>query len=165
MDQKDYQFTPRLLVVPVGALVRFPNSDESRHHVYSFSEPRPFEIQLYAGNQADPVDFTQAGLVALGCNIHDKMSAHIYVTSAPIAQVTNERGLVTMPDIKADSGSQLQIWHPLLNIPLVYSVDELDISSDGQVTLTLPIALPIEAEQKTGSSLRDRLKSYKRDGD
>jgi plastocyanin len=161
MDQKEFQFTPRVLVVPLGALVRFPNGDESRHHVYSFSEARPFEIQLYAGNQSDPVDFPKNGVVALGCNIHDQMSAHIYVTAAEIAEVTDANGWAAIPAIQADTGSALTVWHPLMQLTQTFVVNELGISSSGEVTLTLPIALPQQDNSDAAGGLRNRLKSFK----
>lgn len=84
MDQVDKQFVPRLLAIRVGDEVSFPNSDNIRHHVYSFSPARPFELPLYRGIPSEPVRFDSAGKVVLGCNIHDRMSAHIYVLDAPL---------------------------------------------------------------------------------
>jgi plastocyanin len=164
MDQKDYQFTPRVLIVPPGASVQFPNSDESRHHVYSFSAPKPFELQLYAGNQAPPVLFDTQGVVAIGCNIHDKMSAHIYVTDAPIALVSDGQGQVTFPRYQSGTEGDLRIWHPLLNAPVVLTPEQWSARSGGVLTVDLPMTVPIESDDKAGSSLRDRLKSFKSNG-
>ena len=46
MAQEKRQFVPGVLVVPVGTEVRFPNHDTVRHHVYSFSPARKFELKL-----------------------------------------------------------------------------------------------------------------------
>ncbi|MCW4630031.1 hypothetical protein [Marinomonas rhodophyticola] len=53
MDQVDESFLPRVLVVQKGQYVNFPNSDDIRHHVYSFSEPKTFEIKLYKGTDVE----------------------------------------------------------------------------------------------------------------
>ena len=83
MDQIGYQFVPRVLIVRSGTEVAFPNSDNVLHHVYSFSEARRFELPLYAGAIHAPVRFDRAGLVTLGCNIHDDMVGYILVVDTP----------------------------------------------------------------------------------
>ena len=76
-------FVPDLLVVPVGSTVSFPNSDSVSHQIYSFSAAKRFQLPLYRGKPYPPRLFDQAGLVMLGCNIHDWMIAYIDVTDAP----------------------------------------------------------------------------------
>src|SRR6266481_7499491 len=75
MDQVDRAFAPDLLVIPVGSTVEFPNSDSVSHQIYSFSQPKRFKLPLYRGKPYPPVPFDQAGVVTLGCNIHDDMVA------------------------------------------------------------------------------------------
>jgi plastocyanin len=67
-------FTQRVTVVPVGSAVAFPNRDKVRHHVYSFSPAKTFDLKLYIGTPANPVVFDKAGIAVLGCNIHDTMA-------------------------------------------------------------------------------------------
>jgi hypothetical protein len=69
----------------VGTSVHFPNRDSVRHHVYSFTPAKKYELKLYTGTPANPVVFDRAGVVPLGCNIHDRMSAHIVVVDTPDA--------------------------------------------------------------------------------
>ena len=83
MTQQNRQFAPRALVVQAGTSVHFPNLDTVRHHVYSFSPAKPFELKLYAGTPSAPVVFDKAGVVVLGCNIHDRMSGWIVVVDTP----------------------------------------------------------------------------------
>ncbi len=73
MDQRNLAFVPDVLVVQTGTAVDFPNSDQVRHQVYSFSDAKTFQLALYAGRAHAPVVFNRAGLVTLGCNIHDSM--------------------------------------------------------------------------------------------
>ena len=118
MDQVDKQFLPHILLVNKGQTVIFPNSDQVRHHVYSFSKPNDFEIRLYSDNQAEPVTFKQPGVVVLGCNIHDKMLGYLYIQGNEIARVSDSAGLVTFNDTLLNQTSQEQvvtIWHSQLS--------------------------------------------------
>src|SRR5207237_63851 len=92
MDQLDRAFAPDLLVIPVGSTVAFPNSDSVSHQIYSFSQPKRFKLPLYRGKPYPPVQFDQAGVVTLGCNIHDDMLAYLLVTDAPWFGRTDQSG-------------------------------------------------------------------------
>lgn len=114
MDQKNRQFVPNVLLAEQGQLVSFPNSDNIRHHVYSFSEPKKFEIKLYADTPEQPILFDEPGIVVLGCNIHDSMSGYIFVSPWDDNQFTNELGRVEFSGVEVTPG--LVVWHPgLLN--------------------------------------------------
>ncbi len=111
MRQENTLFAPFVLPVRTGTRVSFPNFDEARHHVYSFSKARTFELRLYGKDETNAIEFDQAGVVALGCNIHDNMLAYIYVTDAPIYGTTDEHGRADFPTL--ENGSyQLTVWHP-----------------------------------------------------
>lgn len=111
MAQKDIQFAPQLLIVPVGSTVSFPNRDKVRHHVYSFSAAKRFELKLYGRDETRSVMFDKPGAVALGCNIHDAMIAYIYVTDTPFAARTGADGAASVPDTPAGAATLL-VWHP-----------------------------------------------------
>jgi len=70
-------------VVQAGTPILFPNHDKVRHHVYSFSPAKTFELKLYSGVPGTPVLFDKPGLVVLGCNIHDQMVAYVQVVNTP----------------------------------------------------------------------------------
>ncbi len=115
MDQRDKEFVPYVLPVRVGTPVYFPNSDNIRHHVYSFSPAKTFELPLYKGTPANPVVFDKPGAVALGCNIHDWMVGYIYVVDTPWYATTGDNGSagLTLP-----AGEyELRAWHPRLKGP------------------------------------------------
>lgn len=92
MGQRNRQFTPQLLVVQTGTAVSFPNFDTVRHHVYSFSPIKVIDIKLYSGTPAKPIVFDKPGVATLGCNIHDRMSAHIVVVDTPTFARTDAKG-------------------------------------------------------------------------
>lgn len=114
VKQQDLTFIPFVSAYQTGTAVDFPNMDKTRHHVYSFSPAKVFELKLYANKPEAPVVFDQVGIIALGCNIHDYMQAYIYVGDSPFLQVTDNKGLVTFHDIP-DGTYQLKLWHPWQN--------------------------------------------------
>lgn len=113
IDQVDKEFVPALTVVSAGAEVRFPNNDNIRHHVYSFSEGNAFEIPLYADREAPPVTFANPGVVALGCNVHDWMSAYVFVSDTPFVGVTDSAGEVVLTSLPAGEYT-VEVWHARL---------------------------------------------------
>src|ERR1700757_1203417 len=92
VDQVDRAFAPDLLVIPVGSTVQFPNSDTVSHQIYSFSPAKRFQLPLYRGKPYPPTHFDQAGVVTLGCNIHDEMVGYLVVTDAPYYGRTDAKG-------------------------------------------------------------------------
>lgn len=113
IDQLNRRFTPQLSIVQVGTAVDFPNSDNVRHHVYSFSPAKTFDLKLYAGRGAPPVTFDRPGLVVLGCNIHDSMVAFIVVTPSPHFGLTGDDGRVAL-DVPPGR-YVLRVWSPTLD--------------------------------------------------
>ncbi|MBA4683080.1 methylamine utilization protein [Pseudomonas sp. MDMC216] len=111
MDQRNKQFQPHVLAVRTGTSVSFPNSDDIRHQVYSFSPAKRFELRLYQGTPSDPVLFDKPGLVVLGCNIHDWMLGYIYVTDDPWFAVSDEHGRAAIAELPAGRYA-VTLWHP-----------------------------------------------------
>jgi plastocyanin len=116
VSQKSLQFHPFLTIVPVGADVSFPNFDPTKHHVYSFSAAKRFELKLFARDQSRTVHFDRAGVVALGCNIHDAMSAFIVVTDSLWTAHTDARGMAVFGDAP-NAPARVTVWHPYLRAP------------------------------------------------
>jgi plastocyanin len=116
VSQQNLQFHPFLTIVPVGADVSFPNLDPTKHHVYSFSSAKRFELKLFAKDQSRTVHFDKAGVVALGCNIHDQMSAFIVITDSAWTARTNAQGIASFGDAP-NAPARLTVWHPWLRAP------------------------------------------------
>ena len=108
--QTKRQFAPRVTLITVGTAVNFPNFDTVRHHVYSFSRAKTFEIKLYAGVPTQPVVFDKPGIAVLGCNIHDRMAAWVVVTDTPWHAMTGADGVARIADAPAGA-YQLSVWH------------------------------------------------------
>jgi plastocyanin len=116
MAQQNIQFDPFVLIVPVGADVVFPNLDKVRHHVYSFSPAKTFELKLYGREETRVVHFDKPGVVQLGCNIHDNMVAFIVVVDTPYAAKSDAQGLATLRDVPPGSQT-VTLWRPYLHAP------------------------------------------------
>ena len=110
MSQKNIAFVPHVLIVPVGASVSFPNLDKVRHHVYSFSKAKKFELKLYGQDDTRSVVFDKPGVIAVGCNIHDAMSGFILAVDTPYAAKTDASGHA-MLDVPAGAAT-LGVWYP-----------------------------------------------------
>lgn len=110
MGQRNKTFVPHVLAIQTGTAVSFPNFDTVRHHVYSFSPIKPFEIKLYAGTPAAPIIFDKAGTATLGCNIHDRMLSYIHVADTPFVGVTDANGDITL-DLPPGE-HRVRVWIP-----------------------------------------------------
>ena len=107
------QFTPQVSVVTVGTPVSFPNDDTVRHHVYSFSPVKTFELKLYSGAPNAPVVFDKPGIAVLGCNIHDQMIAWVVVVDTPLHARSAASGHARIEGVPPGS-YRLRVWHSAL---------------------------------------------------
>jgi plastocyanin len=118
--QQTQEFLPQVTVVQAGTKVVFPNRDTVQHHVYSLSKPKKFELPLYNPGQKESLVFESAGLVTLGCNIHDWMIAYLLVVPTPWFAKTDEQGLTTAT---APAGRyRVEVWHPRLSAALTQEI-------------------------------------------
>lgn len=143
MDQRGQRFAPHVLAVHTGTQVRFPNSDNIRHQVYSFSAAKRFELRLYEGTPTAPLLFDKPGVVVLGCNIHDWMLGYIYVTDDPHFGVSDAQGRVRLEPL-APGDYHATLWHPQLADMQPLDGGTLHIPAAGlshRVQLTLQPAL------------------------
>lgn len=131
MAQKNLEFVPGTLIVARGSTVAFPNLDNVRHSIYSFSKPPRFEIELYGRDQTRTHTFNVAGSVKLGCNIHDEMRGYIRVTDTPFAAKTDQNGYVTLSGM-AGGAARLTVWHPALRAPGNESASAITITGGAQ---------------------------------
>ena len=150
MDQMNRMFVPEVLVVPVGSAVSFPNSDSVSHQIYSFSPAKRFQLPLYRGKPYAPVVFDHAGIVILGCNIHDWMIAYIDVTDAPFYGTTDAQGAWSA---QLPAGRyQITVWHPRMREQTPTLVRELAIDTKDRATLTLQLTKPLRPAPMEGES-------------
>ena len=143
--QKNREFHPKIMIVPVGSQVEFPNRDNTQHHVYSFSPAKTFNIELYAGKPPTPVLFDQPGIVELGCNIHDHMQAFIIVSKTAAIGRTDANGRVTLQaNNETTMPLTLKVWHPRLLDNTQPITRTWDSSNDQSLTIDLTPELPTD---------------------
>ena len=111
VEQVNKEFVPLVSVLQTGTMVNFPNRDKVRHHVYSFSLAKTFEIKLYSGVPGKPILFDKPGEIVLGCNIHDTMLAYMLVVDTPIFAKTDKRGAALLDGLSAGD-YEVHMWMP-----------------------------------------------------
>jgi plastocyanin len=142
VDQVDRAFAPDLLVIPVGSTVVFPNSDSVSHQIYSFSPAKRFKLPLYRGTPYPPVQFDQAGVVTLGCNIHDDMLAYLVVTDAPYFGRTDKSGAWVAEVPRGHY--RVSIWHPRMRDSETDLDRELTVGDADRAQLTLHLTKALQ---------------------
>jgi plastocyanin len=140
ISQAKRQFQPRVTVITTGTRALFPNFDTVRHHVYSFSPTKTFELKLYAGVPNTPVVFDKPGVAVLGCNIHDTMAAWVVVADTPWFARSAANGRARI-DAVPPGNYKLRLWHPGLPpntepTPVAITVTATDIEQHAQLAVT-----------------------------
>ena len=137
ITQKDEEFHPYVTPIVVGTRVSFPNEDSIQHQVFSQSEAKTFDIPLYRGAPKEAVLFDKAGVVTLGCNIHDWMKAYVVVLATPYFSKAGDDGKAAIGQLPAGR-YHLEVWHPLL----AGKVDrEIVISASDDTTQVIALTL------------------------
>jgi plastocyanin len=138
VDQVAQAFTPDLTIIPVGSTVTFPNTDKVSHQVYSFSPAKRFQLPLYRGTPYAPTKFGTAGIVTLGCNIHDDMIAYLVVTDATWFGRTDRDGRWSASDLPAGE-FRIEVWHPRLRekTEVIEQRETLGVSQLGELDVKL----------------------------
>lgn len=152
MDQMDRSFQPEVLVVPVGASVRFPNSDSVSHQVYSFSPAKRFQLPLYRGKPYPPLRFDTPGIVTLGCNIHDNMIGWILITDAGWFGRSADDGswhAVNLPG----GDYELTVWHPRLRDAAANLLFRVHVDGGTTARVDFRSSKPMRPAPLTGKSL------------
>jgi plastocyanin len=104
------QFRPRVVVAPLGSMVRFPNQDPFNHNVFSLSEGNSFDLGLYGRGETRGQRFRRPGLVRLYCNIHPRMTAFVVVRDNAWYTQPGADGSFTIPSVPPGSYT-LTVWH------------------------------------------------------
>jgi plastocyanin len=114
LTQKDATFQPHVLPVFLGTTVEWPNKDDILHNVFSMSEAKPFDLDLYKGNPPEKVVcFDKPGRVDVFCSIHSQMHCIVLVLENPYFAATDSKGRFTIPDVPAGA-YRIKAWHERL---------------------------------------------------
>lgn len=143
IDQINKAFVPEQIIIQQGQAVDFPNSDNIRHHVYSFSAAKTFELKLYADKPEKEIVFEKPGVVVVGCNIHDSMIGYIYVAQSQ-SFISSDLGIAHIA--AASPSSQISIWHPYAangaESRQTFEVNQLEQNANGEYIVEIELAPP-----------------------
>jgi len=111
--QKDENFIPRVVAVPVGSEVQFPNDDPIYHNVFSLSRVKTFNLGRFPQGESKSVRVTKPGVVKVFCEIHSHMTATIMVFNHPWFAVVGEDGRFELANVPPGQ-RQITAWHERL---------------------------------------------------
>lgn len=134
ISQSGLQFLPRVLAVPVGQTIQFPNEDDVSHNVFSLSEAKKFKLGIYPKGESRDVTFEKVGIIDLFCSIHRHMHAVIVVTPSSHYCQT-EIGKVYEIDSIPSGKHSLKIWNSKLKV----ITREFEMPASGTLELNLSL--------------------------
>jgi plastocyanin len=137
--QQHETFVPRVVAVPVGSTVDFPNDDNIYHNVFSLSAAKNFNLGRYPRGKSKPVTFDKPGVVRVFCDIHSHMSATVMVFNNPWYAVPDAEGRFQLPEVPPGD-RQITAWHERLG------ETTLAIRVDSGRASTLDFTLPVPAK-------------------
>lgn len=137
MQTRRKRFDPRVLVVPEGSTVAFPNRDPILHNVFSVSGGNAFDLGLVPKGEGGRHRFREAGVVRVFCNVHHSMVAYVVVVETPFHAVVGKGGVFRLEGLPAGPGT-LTTWHERGEAES-RRVDP----SDGPVELTVEATRPL----------------------
>ena len=112
--QKSATFSPHVLPILVGTTVDWPNYDTIYHNVFSMSDVKQFDLDLYKGNPPGArVTFDKPGRVDVYCSIHKDMYCIVLVLENPYFASTDENGNYTITNVPPGK-YKLKAWHERL---------------------------------------------------
>jgi hypothetical protein len=157
--QKNKTFAPRLLIIPVGSEVTFPNKDPFFHNVFSLFEGKAFDLGLYESGSSRSLRFDKAGISYLFCNIHSEMSAVIIAVETPYYSISDHTGQITISDV-APGRYMLNVWRggssakTLNRLSRAITVSK-DSVSFGKLFIASDAPLPLTHKNKYGRDYDD----------
>jgi plastocyanin len=110
LTQHNKSFEPHILVVPVGAIVRFPNRDPFFHNVFSLFDGKRFDLGLYEAGTTRNVSFDRPGISYIFCNIHAEMSAVVIALDTPYFGMSNRQGEMILAHVPVGRYT-LRVWY------------------------------------------------------
>jgi len=147
--QKNKSFSPHVLVVPVGAVVEFPNRDPFFHNVFSLFEGKRFDLGLYEAGTTRQVHFDKPGISYIFCNIHAEMSAVVIALQTPYYGISDRRGEIVIPHVPPGRYT-LRVWYETAMPDVLNSLTREIMVSPNSSTLgvfRIPASGPPEAHK------------------
>jgi plastocyanin len=151
MRQEGLELRPRVLALPAGSIVQFPNQDDVFHNLFSYSKPKRFDLGRYPKGESQSVTFDAKGQIDLRCEVHDHIRGYIHVFDHPYFTVAAEDGSYTIPKVPPGKYT-LVAWKEFFE-----SVrQEIEVKADGaKVDVTMARFDDRPAERQIGVACCD----------
>lgn len=163
LTQKNKQFEPHLLVLPVGSVVDFPNQDPFFHNVFSLYKGKRFDLGLYEAGESRSVHFDKPGISFIFCNIHPEMSAVVMAMNTPYYAISNPAGEVSITDVPPGR-YRAELWYERTSTEALQALTrDLTINADmslGSLTIPETIEGPLQHKNKFGRDYEKTGPSY-----
>jgi plastocyanin len=122
IKQRDKQFAPRVVVVPLGTKLVFPNQDTVIHNVFSTATGNSFDLgSVKGGETSPPIVLLKPGPVEIFCNIHSKMRADVLVVPNNHWTRVGADGSFSLSGVPVGT-RKIVLWSPTLK-PVSQQVD------------------------------------------
>jgi plastocyanin len=142
LHQRNKTFSPHLLVVPVGADVKFPNHDPVFHNVFSLFEGKRFDLGLYEAGSSRTTRFDRSGVSYIFCNIHPEMGAVVIALRTPYYAISDDKGKISISEVPAGR-YRLHVWHEGAPPEVLNQLSREVVVSDGSHSLgSIRLELP-----------------------
>jgi plastocyanin len=149
--QEGLEFRPRVLALPIGSTVKFPNGDDVFHNVFSYSKAERFDLGRYPKGESKSVTFERKGLLDVRCEVHDHMRSYIHVFDHPYYAVAAADGSYSIPKVPPGKYT-LVAWKEFFE-PVR---QEIEVKADGaKVDVTLARLLESPADRRVGAACCD----------
>jgi plastocyanin len=159
VEQRDGAFAPRLLAVPVGSTVAFPNFDSAFHNVFSLSKIQPFDLGMYGRGAQREVVFDTPGVVRVGCSMHPEESAYIVVVDAPYHALVGDGGAFELAGVRPGAYT-MRAWTDRSGEPTETRV-QIE-AGDNERDLNLAAGRPLPSTDKFGIAAQDAILTSRR---
>jgi len=162
--QRHKMFEPRLLVVPVGSIVEFPNHDPWFHNVFSDSRTRRFDLGLYEAGVEKTIRFDRAGASYLFCSIHPEMMAIVLSVDSPYFGISDGTGHISIDNVPPGK-YLLHVWYENATPKALEALRRVIFVGDESHSLpTISIALSIRIPTP-GKNEKPRSSHFSGEGD
>ena len=113
LDQIGCIYTPHILAVQTGQIVKFKNSDKVPHNVHTLSEKnKAFNKSVNKDREIEYI-YDQEEIFFVKCDIHPWMKSYVSVVSHPFFGVTQSDGKFEIKKLPPGKYT-VEVWHERL---------------------------------------------------
>jgi plastocyanin len=135
LDQKQCEFVPHVIAVPVGATLEIVNGDKLFHNVHAREgEKTVFNYAMPVPNHVIPKPMKEPGLLHVTCDVHPWMRAWVDVLPTSAFAVTDEAGSYTISGLPPGKYT-LRLWHERLG----EKEQPVEITAGGAATVDIQL--------------------------